>query len=681
MKGISSTVAAVLIATISVTLVGTTYFFSKSMMEKATAETFEVIDIFDNRVIIRNTGTQTIEEFKTLVDGKEVTNTLEEPIQPNGVGTLILDLTGIPAGRHELIIITKSMSQTLIWEFEYVETTTTTTVPVETGSLESYTETEQGEAEVGKPVKWKTRIVLSNPSTVDIEDYIVRLILPEDASNVEIKDEKGKIITREESFGVSIASEKTVEYYVEYETPAPYKVEEEGSPHFRRGYVKTVRVISNASVSYKNVKVSSYFPDRNFKLYHVIGFPMDVTTDPTYRVRFFNDTVEWVVPELSEQEFVLQAATIEILQAAAESWEESCTVFPSCSCSFEGAPCRQVWCNEGQLSASCNAQPCPERDHAIVSETCSEYLITDDCTAKDGICLEGICRTHCAIDCTGSCSYTCESNWYNDDGVNNNGCENAVPRWYTPEINDTQVFVEDVVSFNINWTDITGTTSEGLGINYTWFSWNASGENCDTWENVSGSYTPQLNALSLWFNYTQTILAACEGKTIAWIQYANDSAGRENVTDLQFFTVLDISFNLTLPGETPRTSLDSPPGTQTVSIGLNSSAKTDYFVVPCTLNNNCQDSSTPIFNFMNIGNTVIQWNISVNQTLLPGMVLFGNSSLSPTEVVLANETGVYPWIVGSVDPNDNLAVWLWANFTNVQTGELAIEIYHKSRPV
>ena len=112
MKGISSAAAAVIVATITITLVGTTYFFSQSLMGGATAETFEIIDIFENNIIVRSTGTEPIEEFKALLDGKEVSNHIESPpIQPGKVGTVVLD-TDIETGRHTLTLISESMSQT-----------------------------------------------------------------------------------------------------------------------------------------------------------------------------------------------------------------------------------------------------------------------------------------------------------------------------------------------------------------------------------------------------------------------------------------------------------------------------------------------------------------------------------------------------------------------------------------
>jgi hypothetical protein len=152
-KAISSTVAAFIIATISVTLVGTTYFFSQGLLKGTTAETFEVVDVFSNMIIVRNAGTQPINNFTVLVDGKEINNQIKEPpIEPGKIGTVVLDLKDVPSGRHELVVMSKSMSTRWTWEFQYVSTTTSTTTTFTTTtegihgySIKSLSEKEKNE--------------------------------------------------------------------------------------------------------------------------------------------------------------------------------------------------------------------------------------------------------------------------------------------------------------------------------------------------------------------------------------------------------------------------------------------------------------------------------------------------------------------------------------------------------
>jgi len=152
-KGISSAVATIIIATISITLVGTTYFFSQGLLKGATAETFEIIDVFSNMIIVRNLGTQPIENFTVLVDGMQINAQIKEPpVEPGKIGTVVLNLTDVPAGRHELVIMSKSMSQRWTWEFQYVSTTTSTTTSFTTTtegihgySIKSLSEKEKNE--------------------------------------------------------------------------------------------------------------------------------------------------------------------------------------------------------------------------------------------------------------------------------------------------------------------------------------------------------------------------------------------------------------------------------------------------------------------------------------------------------------------------------------------------------
>jgi len=319
-KGISSAAAAVLIATISITLVSTTYFLSQGLTETTMAETFEVVDIFQNRIIVRNTGTQPIKSLKTLIDGKEVSNEIKDPpIQPKSIGTVVINITGISSGRHQLTLISKSMSQTWMWEIKEViittttpvitTTPTTTTVPMVGGELEAYiAETEQGIAEIGKPVKWTSRIVFNNPSPIDIINYKVSVLLPEDAWNIVIKDvDKNIIAQNKNSWTMSIAREENISYFVEFETPAPFKDEYVDTV---KGWKKTIRVISNASLHYKNVSVNSVISEsvKNLRIYLVENeIRRDVTGDISYNVSFVDlnddgriDTVFWIVPELSE---------------------------------------------------------------------------------------------------------------------------------------------------------------------------------------------------------------------------------------------------------------------------------------------------------------------------------------------------------------------------------------------
>jgi len=344
MKGVSSAIAAVIIATISVALVGTTYFFSKGMIESATAETFELIDMFGNKIIIKNAGTQPISKLKILIDGNEVENTIEGgSIEPGKIGTIVLtNLEGIQPGYHGLMIISNSMSQTFRWQFTLVTTTisgesTTSTITAtststmttteEIGGVESIeisVKSQQGTAEIGKPVKWTSKIDVKNPSNAKITDYIVNLTIPKDAEDVVIKDSTEQILTMNENFvKVNITEQNYVSYSAEYETPAPYK-EENIIQSFILGkaYRKNVVVKSDFSDHYKNVKAYTNIPEELSKekyiirLYRVSGFSkIDLTDNIDYNVRLIDsdnngliDRIEWTVPMLSEEIFEVKAS-------------------------------------------------------------------------------------------------------------------------------------------------------------------------------------------------------------------------------------------------------------------------------------------------------------------------------------------------------------------------------------
>lgn len=370
---------------------------------------------------------------------------------------------------------------------------------------------------------------------------------------------------------------------------------------------------------------------------------------------------------------------ISILQAEAETeleWQENCVISPTCSCAFEGKKCKGTVCNEGQIASSCNAQPCLEREHTILSDTCSEYTVIDDCTSKGGICSQGTCLTNCEISCTGSCNYTCEYDWYNDDEDMTNGCENGPPRYSNPiGSSPSNPVAGEIVYHWVNWTDIFGANLDTAILEVNGF-----GTNCDQTVNVSFHYFLETSEIA---NISWQVGPNCGEKVIAWRQYANDTANRWNVTELQTYTVLSFSFNITLPGENAIESSGTEPGTATSAIEFNASDITDINVEPCVVDWSCaighkQNASNniPIFTFTNTGNTVEQWNISINQSLPPSIVLYGDTDNNPTDATVIGTNG---WIVDNNIPQDGIVnVWLWANFTDASPGTIPIRILHRS---
>ncbi|MEM7819075.1 MAG: sialidase family protein [Candidatus Aenigmatarchaeota archaeon] len=228
----------------------------------------------------------------------------------------------------------------------------------------------------------------------------------------------------------------------------------------------------------------------------------------------------------------------------------------------------------------------------------------------------------CTCSSTGGCSYTCNPGWFNDDGIVTNGCENQAPKWFTPSENKTNPNPGDAVKFSVNWTDVIGTAGMGLGINYTWFSWNASGANCDTWVNIS--FTPRNNVNSTWHNETQIIPSTCLGKKIAWKQYANDSAGEINVSQERIITVQALSCSV----------LDQSGATYRLTANVNSAGtcfeiKADSITLDCqgyTINYSQSSTGYAINNSGGYDNITIK-NCNIVQ---------GNSTVSNSYAIYAS---------------------------------------------
>ena len=104
-----------------------------------------------------------------------------------------------------------------------------------------------------------------------------------------------------------------------FETPAPYTTEEDNSTDDT--YNKKVTVAHDSTLHYTNVKSYSDIPEDlvsrgiEFKLFwNINGTKTDVTHDPRFAVEHVDtngndiaDQMQWIVPQLSEQQFEIQA--------------------------------------------------------------------------------------------------------------------------------------------------------------------------------------------------------------------------------------------------------------------------------------------------------------------------------------------------------------------------------------
>ncbi|MDD5086474.1 MAG: FixH family protein, partial [Candidatus Nanoarchaeia archaeon] len=203
----------------------------------------------------------------------------------------------------------------------------------------------QGDAEIGKPVKWTKKITIENFAD-EIKEIDFSFKTPKESENIVVKKEDklinekksgilsallslgqskkeayfqlGETIKDEKVFSIKDSINKTKsEYFVEYETPSPKKQEIYAA---NGNAIKKVKIYSESSVHYHNVKAYSDIPEKieNPRIYHLKdNSRIDVTDNPEYGVLFIDsngnglyDKVEWTVPMLSEQIFEIGVATV-----------------------------------------------------------------------------------------------------------------------------------------------------------------------------------------------------------------------------------------------------------------------------------------------------------------------------------------------------------------------------------
>jgi len=101
------------------------------------------------------------------------------------------------------------------------------------------------------------------------------------------------------------------------------------------------------------------------------------------------------------------------------------------------------------------------------------------------------------------------------------------PKYYDNSTNDTSPYIGKVVDHRVRWTD-------DSDLSYAVIEINSTGASCDTKTNQSST---TLSGTEDWSNFTWTIPSTCEGKTIGWVVYANDTNNYWNKTDLQVYDV------------------------------------------------------------------------------------------------------------------------------------------------
>jgi len=116
-KGAVDVYASIIIMVTAVTFASTLYLYSSGVIKGTMTENFKLVDIFGNRVIIKNIGREDIKDLKCMVDGIERRCVISEAsIIPGQSGNVLIE--GITPGIHELQLYTKSMSERLTWKAE-----------------------------------------------------------------------------------------------------------------------------------------------------------------------------------------------------------------------------------------------------------------------------------------------------------------------------------------------------------------------------------------------------------------------------------------------------------------------------------------------------------------------------------------------------------------------------------
>jgi len=139
---------------------------------------------------------------------------------------------------------------------------------------------------------------------------------------VSLEEEVPEMIQQEKPTKLLVVNYTSKEINLKFETPAPYTKEVDQTT--TETYSKKVTVAHDSAFHYTDVKSYSSIPEPlvkegiDFKLYwNINGTKTDVTDDPRFQVKFVDtndngvaDQMQWIVPQLSEQEFEIEAKIV-----------------------------------------------------------------------------------------------------------------------------------------------------------------------------------------------------------------------------------------------------------------------------------------------------------------------------------------------------------------------------------
>ena len=137
-----------------------------------------------------------------------------------------------------------------------------------------------------------------------------------------LEEEMPELLQEEMPTKLLVVNNTSSEVDLIFETPAPYTTEQDQSTEDT--YNKKVTVAHDSTLHYTNVKSSSDIPEDlvnrgvEFKLHWIIdGVKTDVTHDERFAVEYVDtnnngiaDSMQWIVPQLSEQEFEIEAEIV-----------------------------------------------------------------------------------------------------------------------------------------------------------------------------------------------------------------------------------------------------------------------------------------------------------------------------------------------------------------------------------
>src|SRR3972149_9853884 len=172
----------------------------------------------------------------------------------------------------------------------------------------------------------KAEMLTSNDQSLDIPQENLEvtnsLLEPTDLIPLDIvtMDKIDDVLQDNEDTKYLMIDESSSEYTLEFETPAPYTIEEDNSDEDM--FNKTVTVTHDSALHYTDIQSYSEIPedlvteDSEFNLYWDInGTITDVTFDPRFQVEYIDtddngivDHIQWNVPQLSQQIFQIIAS-------------------------------------------------------------------------------------------------------------------------------------------------------------------------------------------------------------------------------------------------------------------------------------------------------------------------------------------------------------------------------------